>query len=60
MLVDAVVYVAQALVDRNLGSIRGRLRFRRERSRFAKLDPRPLPTVRISTLETLKRRARRR
>lgn len=60
LLVDTVVYVAQLFVDRNIGSIRGRLRFRRERAKFTKHDAQQLPIVPMSTLETLQRRARRR
>lgn len=60
LFVDTVVYVAQLFVDRNLGSIRGRLRFRRDRAKFAQNKAQRLPIIPISTLEALQRRARRR
>lgn len=58
--VDFVVYCGKAVIDRNLGAFRGRIRFRRERADHAQAARSAIPMTRETLRGTFSRRLGRR
>lgn len=60
VLIDAIIYSGKALIDRNLGAFRGRIRFARERSKFKQSARLEIPFTHEHMFKALGRRLDRR
>lgn len=60
LLIDAIVYAGKAVIDRNLGAVRGRQKLRGERAELEQASRTTIPVTRESFPGTLRRRLGRR